>query len=599
MSNEIKITYSEKIDHLNNLLRKIHIRSWIFSITRLALFILFIAFLYFTIKTRNEIFLLYGFISFAGLLFTIWLHSKLILNKKHIESLVKINRDEIRSLEGDYLFFDCGHEFIDHEHPCSTDLDIFGPGSFFQFINRTSTIHGKYVLASYFSQPDLDIHSLLLKQEAIKDLSKRLQYRQIFQARGMEVNEKMEDKQSILSWLKEKGSFDNPAFNVFRFSIPALTLILIVFSSFNFISVSFPVLMIVIQFGITGILLNKINKVHNQLSKKYKLLIKYSRLIALIEKESLSSAFLIKLQQGLMLKNKPASKGIKKLANIVNAFDTRLNIFAGALLNGLFLWDIHQCVRLAKWKREHQNDLPKWFDAIGTVDALNCLANYAYNHPDYTYPVLKTDSFILKADQIGHPLIKKEIRVCNDINLENWKEFNIITGANMAGKSTWLRTTGLNILIAMTGAPVCAQSMSLYPVELFTSLRTNDSLLNNESYFYAELKRLQRIIQKLEKGDKLFILLDEILKGTNSKDKQKGSVALLKQLIRFEASGMIATHDISIGDLEHEFPENLKNFCFEVDLKDEQLYFDYKLHDGISKNLNATFLMKKMGITVD
>ncbi|MFC1733675.1 hypothetical protein ACFL6I_25530, partial [candidate division KSB1 bacterium] len=556
-------------------------------------------FLYFAINKRNNIFLLYCFFSFTGLLILIWFHSKLISNKKHFENLIKINKDEIKSLDGDYLLFNNGQEFIDHEHPYTTDLDIFGQGSFFQYINRTATIYGKHELAFYLSQPDKDINSIILKQQALKDLSKRTDFRQNFQARGMGVSESMADKQSVLSWLLEKGSFDNPAFNIIRFLIPLFTIILIGLSANNFISWTIPILMIVIQFGITGILLNKVNKIHNQVSKKFQLLKKYSILIGLIEKETFHSELLKDLQLKLAQNKKPASKGIKKLANIVNAFDTRLNLFAGALLNGLFLWDIHQCVRLSKWKKNHHNDLPKWFDVIGSTDALNSLANYAFNHPDYTYPIAINGSFILKAVQLGHPLIKNEVRINNDVNLNNWKQFNIITGANMAGKSTWLRTIGLNLIIGMTGAPACAQSMTFHPINLFTSLRTNDSLMNNESYFYAELKRLQSIIQKLEKDEELFILLDEILKGTNSKDKQKGSVAFLKQLIRFNAAGMIATHDISIGELEKDFPEHLKNLCFEVDIKNDQLFFDYKLREGISKNLNATFLMKKMGITLD
>ncbi|NOX46905.1 MAG: DNA mismatch repair protein MutS, partial [Chlorobi bacterium] len=221
----------------------------------------------------------------------------------------------------------------------------------------------------------------------------------------------------------------------------------------------------------------------------------------------------------------------------------------------------------------------------------------SFNNPEAEFPQVKNSDYIFKAEELGHPLIPKVERVDNEVGVKV-KGFSIITGANMAGKSTYLRTIGVNLILGMIGAPVCGRGITISPIQLYTSIRTDDSLQKNESYFYSELKRLKAIIDELKKGTKLFIILDEILRGTNSKDKHAGSEALLKQLIDLKASGIIATHDVALGNLEKSFPEHIKNRCFEVDINGSVLSFDYKLRDGVSKNMNATILMREMGITV-
>ena len=194
-------------------------------------------------------------------------------------------------------------------------------------------------------------------------------------------------------------------------------------------------------------------------------------------------------------------------------------------------------------------------------------------------------------------MLNREVCVSNDVTIENHPFFLVVTGANMAGKSTYLRTVGINLMLACAGAPACASSLRFYPYKLVTNLRTSDSLTDNESYFFAELKRLKMIIDRLQSGEPLFIILDEILKGTNSEDKQKGSIALMKQLVSLRANGIIATHDLLLGDLEKEFPDAIKNYRFEADIKDDHLSFTYKIREGVAQNMNASFLMKKMGIT--
>jgi DNA mismatch repair ATPase MutS len=303
------------------------------------------------------------------------------------------------------------------------------------------------------------------------------------------------------------------------------------------------------------------------------------------------------LQEDLKEENDFASLAIKKLHKISQAFDTRLNLFGWFLLNYFMLWDILQSIRLEKWRKKYGKDLEKWFSVLSELEALISLATFKYNHPQSIFPEIVNGDFIYQAQEASHPLLPPNQSVPNDISFSSLASFNIVTGANMAGKSTYLRTVGVNMILSLCGAPVLAKTCKIKPIQMFTSIRTKDNLARNESYFYAELLRLQSIINELKEGGPLFIILDEILKGTNSKDKEMGSKALVAQLIGLQAVGLIATHDLQLGSLINSFPKNVRNLCFEVDIQKDALFFDYKLREGISQNLNATFLMKKMGIT--
>jgi DNA mismatch repair ATPase MutS len=259
-------------------------------------------------------------------------------------------------------------------------------------------------------------------------------------------------------------------------------------------------------------------------------------------------------------------------------------------------WHIRYGRLVEKWSVTEKSHINKWFLAMGRFDAFVSMSGFAYNHPGYNYPEI-APNFIFEAKALGHPLINRKTCVKNDVYIPKRSFFLVVTGANMAGKSTYLRTVGLNHIIGAMGMPVCADSLVFSPIQLVTNLRTADSLADNESYFFAELKRLKMIIDRLQSGEELFIVLDEILKGTNSEDKQKGSLALMKQLISLQANGIIATHDLVLGTLEKEYPANIKNYRFEADIENENLSFTYKIREGIAQNMNASFLMRKMGIT--
>jgi DNA mismatch repair ATPase MutS len=230
------------------------------------------------------------------------------------------------------------------------------------------------------------------------------------------------------------------------------------------------------------------------------------------------------------------------------------------------------------------------------MDALVSLANCNYNHPGWATPTVSSSEFHFSAENMGHPLIDEKRCVRNSFQLTNDEQIVIITGANMAGKSTFLRTIGINLILASNGCKVCADSFTFSPIRIYTNMRTTDNLMSDESYFYAELLRLQSMLNHIRSGEKLFVVIDEMLKGTNSTDKLNGSKELVHQLVALKTHGIVATHDLNLTELALIYPSAIKNHCFEVQLRSDELIFDYKLTEGVTRTMNATFLMKKMGI---
>lgn len=281
----------------------------------------------------------------------------------------------------------------------------------------------------------------------------------------------------------------------------------------------------------------------------------------------------------------------------MNALDNRFNLLAWLVLNGLMCWDILQTRRLERWVDAHGAELSSWIEHIDYFEALVSLGNYAFNHADFSYP-LPTKETLVEADEMGHLLIEPEKRVCNPFTMGSLQQFYVITGANMSGKTTMLRTVGVNLLLACIGAPVCARNMRFRPMDIFTSISTEDSLKDSESYFFAEVKRIKQIIDELKAGRQLFLILDEILKGTNSIDKKEGSKALLKQLLQYNTAGMIATHDLELASQQAIPPAKIIPKRFEMEIRDSRMFFDYKMKDGIAENLNALHLMREMGIMI-
>ncbi len=393
----------------------------------------------------------------------------------------------------------------------------------------------------------------------------------------------------LSKWGRRTSFFTAFGFKILVPLISLLSILMLYLLIVGNLSFNYFVLYMLLPLGISGYLAKMINVTHIELGKQSDALQQWKSVFHIVENEKFNSAALQKLQNDLKEGNDYSSVAIRKLYKISQAFDTRLNLFGWFILNYFSLWDILQSIRLENWRKKYGKDLGKWFAVLFELEALVSLATFKYNHPQSIFPEILDGDFTYQAKEASHPLIPKDQSIPNDIHFPSLGSFNIVTGANMAGKSTYLRTVGVNMILSMAGSVVLAKSLKIKPIQLFTSIRTKDNLARNESYFYAELLRLQGIIEELQKGEPLFIILDEILKGTNSKDKEMGSKALVAQLIGLRAVGLIATHDLQLGTLIDSFPENVQNLCFEVDIKEEALSFDYKLRKGISQNLNATF----------
>ena len=563
---------------------------------RLGLFLLF-AFLVYRYLTIQSLWSgMLAISAFAAFVILSLLDSRFKKRIKRIHILIHINEKEVKALAGDYSSFDPGNEFIDQSHDYTHDLDIFGEGSLFQFINRTSTIFGKLRLAEYFANAFGQSDMVIERQNAVKELAKMVELRQKIQLIFHDEKITGADKTEMSDWLQGESPVKNlKLVRILAYGLPAITLTCLALSIAGIIA--FPSFLIVLQLMIVFLYARQTMQVQSIITSKSKILNRYAQCLQVIESTKFESNYLTDLQKKIAVGSRQSpSKSIHQLSTILKYMDSNLNLLVSVILNGLFMFNLHLLLKVEKWKILNRAQVAAWFETIATFDALSSLANFAYNNPYFTYPELTTDNFCFEAEELGHPLIALEERVVNDVKINGWNQFYIITGANMSGKSTFLRTLGANYILAMAGAPVCAKKLRFFPIEIHSSIRTSDSLVKHESYFYAELKRLKQIIDELNSGKQKLILLDEILKGTNSKDKQAGSIALIEQLLQYKSVGLFATHDLMLGELASRFPDQVNNLCFEIQIENDKMLIDYKLHDGVCKNLNATYLMKNMGI---
>ena len=542
-------------------------------------------------------------ILFAGLvLFLILLkrYNKLQSKKQYLETSICCCENELKGLDYDYSSFDGASERVDPSHPFSLDLDIFGNGSIFQSINRTCTNYGKKVLIRWFEEPEQDIQLITTRQEAVKELKEKSSFLHHFRVLGLINPGKESDYEEIKSFVSSPDCIAvRKMWKIICLLTPCLWVVLITLSALSLFPSTILAGIYILFLIVSESQAKKINQLQMYVGKKVNILQSYSNLIETVEQETFQSKQLKELQLRFFQENQKASVRFKRLAQLASELEQRANLVVHLLLNPLMMWDIYKAIHIEDWKTKNGKELIGWIKSLGEFDACCSLGTFHFNHPDAFFPSFTDNYFEMKGKNIRHPLMNRNSCIGNDIEIEKHPFFMIITGANMAGKSTYLRTIGVNYVLACLGTPVCAESLTLYPAALVTSLRTSDSLLDNESYFFAELKRLKMIIDRLHSGEKLFIVLDEILKGTNSVDKQKGSLALVQQLVHLQTCGIIATHDLLLGSLEEEFPNDVRNHRFEADIKNEELSFSYKLREGIAKNMNASFLMNKMGVTVN
>jgi uncharacterized membrane protein YqhA len=589
--------YQDRLEHFTRQARAIQSKLKRLSFLRLGIFLATLVLVYFAVRWGVYAVVLVAVAGLAAFLFTVIRYIHLQRLFQSYENLATINNRELKALKGDFSVFDPGYDFADPDHPYSSDLDIFGDQGLFQYLNRSATGQGRQRLASWLMEPLLDAGHIRERQGGVEEMAGKPELRQEFMATGFRLREMPSDRDDLLSWVNEPAEFSHWKFRLMVALVTFSSVAMLALVIASAVSPVWLLLYLMVPFGLLGLYLQMINRIYRKLSRKSDLVKKYSGLLSLLEREKFTSGQMASLVKNLSGRHGKPSEATRHLSAILDAFENRNNMLMGFFLNFLCLWDIIQVIRTERWQALHREELAQWLEVLAETDAICSLANFRFNHPLSVFPAISDESSLVKAEALGHPLIPEKNRVDNPLLVPGWQHFIIITGANMAGKSTYLRTVGVNLVLAMAGSAVIAREMTFCPALLITSIRTRDSLQKNESYFYAELKRLKLIIDWLAAGEKLMILLDEILKGTNSRDKQSGSIALLEKLLRYQASGLIATHDLALGDMEKTSPENITNKSFEVVIENDLLVFDYKLKDGIARQMNATFLMKKMGIT--
>ncbi len=581
--------YREQIALHTTSLKKVKKQLAVSSTIRIIVFLAIVACTYFGYPNAQVIIasIVVGITAFIILVNR---HSNYTYTKNKLEKLIQINQLELDVFNDNVSTLDPGKEFIDTTHPYSHDIDLFGHKSFFQYANRTATLAGKNKLAALLTANS--IHDIQKKQEVIKNLSKVPQWRQEFSAIASLVTVSVSIS-VIQKWFQNYSFWVPKIMKVLPMIFSVISGVLLILLFINSITFNMFLMWLFIGLGITGTQIKKINVLYRESNQVKDTFEQYYKLVDKIENTVFEASFLKEKQKLVINENEKASVIIKQFARILNAFDQRNNMLFGVFANGLLLWDILQSYRIEQWISKNHDKVSQWFEVIAFFDAYNSLGNFAFNHPDYVYPDITSDDIILKAKELGHPMLSNQKRIDNDITITR-EQFFIITGANMAGKSTFLRTVALQIVMANVGLPVCAKSCQYHPIKLISSMRTSDSLSDEASYFFSELTQLKKIVDQLEKDD-YFIILDEILKGTNSKDKAAGSRKFVEKLVAAKATGIIATHDLSLCEIASELPQ-VKNRFFDAQIINDELYFDYKFKDGICQNMNASFLLEKMGI---
>jgi len=568
------------------------------SMLRLAVFlgIVFGVYFFFGNAKAMVITVVIGIVIF---LFLVSKHTNLQNKRDKIQALIRINNIEIDVLNNNKSALELGNEYKNPLHEYSYDIDLFGNGSFFQYINRTAIKTGKNKLANILLENS--VTNIENKQKAIDELAKKPKWRQNFSATASLVD--VDVKASlIVDWLQNHKNV-LPKFIAYLPSLFfAVSLTLFGLKYFDFIGFGIIIAWFFIGLGVTGLFLKNTSILYENANHAKDTFKQYYQLLLMIEKEEFSSEILKNKQAQIKTDTKKASTIFKEFSTVLDAFDQRNNIIFGIFGNAFALWDIKQSYKIEQWIKNYHHQVATWFEVIAFFDAQNSLANYVFNHPKHHFPIIKNENFVISAKQLGHPLLNKEKRIDNDFVIDN-HEFFIITGANMAGKSTFLRTVSLSIVMANIGLPVCAEKFEYKPIHLITSMRTSDSLTDDESYFFSELKRLKYIVDlvlpnktsKAKSNKSYFIILDEILKGTNSKDKAIGSRKFVERLVHSNATGIIATHDLSLCEITKDLPQ-VKNHYFDAEIINDELYFDYTFKNGICQNMNASFLLKKMEI---
>ena len=573
-----------------------------YSFLRLAVFVLLLLAIYFSVDLNSWPL----FISCFVLLIIAfhWLLSRQAdfeAGKNYFTQLQAVNENEITGITGHGNVYYDGSVFYDDKHLYTADLDIFGKNSLFQLVNRCATTAGNQWLARWLTVP-AERPDIIKRQEAVKDIATQNNWK--LELQSLLFFARKQDRQEmrrLFTYLKTPVKLSDEDWLKHYVKFAPFVLLVAAIAAIFYPPARFAVVLVALAHNrLVSSKKEAIQKTDFIAGKLGKALGQYTAVFELIENSTWSSARLNELIKQLKAdQQRSVSYQIRQLSVFINKLNYRLNLVVSTVLNMVALWDVRQMMAIEDWKRSNHTNLENAFEVLAEFEALLSLAGLAINYPEWSFPVIaEGDAYTLTAKDIAHPLIQAAQRVENDYSLRNARHIDLITGSNMAGKSTFLRTLGINTVLALCGAPVCAGSMKVSVMQLFTYMRIKDSLNESTSTFKAELDRLQLLLKTVEQPGKVFFLIDEMLRGTNSVDKYLGSKAVIERLIARQGTGLVATHDLQLAELEKDYPRYVRNFYFDIQVINNEMRFDYKLKPGECKTFNASLLLKQIGIEV-
>ncbi|GHE46030.1 MutS-related protein [Sphingobacterium griseoflavum] len=587
-------TSTEEIQQLNKLINNN-------SFARLFVIIGGGALLFYSFQWNNVPLVLLLMIGIV-LLFVFLIRRQSRLEQKRADAIafLSVNENELAVKNTRHNMYDGGQEFEDNLHPYTSDLDVFGDFSLFARINRAATQLGKATLAQWLKSA---AHKSVIeqRQQATAEMADDVVWSQQFQAKLVfNLSQKIEMKSFLARYFQDAGlSFGGTLLKRYVTIVPYIMLALILVSVFTVPLWPYVGTLALFHLLWTLRMGGKVSLFSSKIDKVGKVLAAYAEGLALVEKKSFKSSLTIGLQEKLRVKDTRLSDAFKQLSSLIDNLDARNNMLVGALLNMFLLWDFKYVMKIVQWKGKYEANILVAFDVIAEFEALNALAILKRNEPAWTMPkILDQSTGAITCRHIAHPLIAANNSVANDYsNAEH--HIALITGSNMAGKSTFLRTVGINAVLAYAGAVCCATSLSLPICHLISYMRIKDSLNESTSTFKAELDRMRFILDTVGQDPHSFFLIDEMLRGTNSVDKYLGSRAIIQKLISMQGKGMVATHDLQLATLEEEYAGKVQNYHFDIQVSEGEMLFDYKLKHGRCTIFNASMLLKGIGIDVE
>jgi hypothetical protein len=538
-------------------------------------------------------------VAFVGLVVA---HAVLVTRMSALELRVRLVERGQQRIAGDIAAFpEKGDRFLAAGHAYAGDLDVFGPSSLFQLLDVAETGPGEAALGRWLSAP-ADAAEIAARQEAARELADLPRFREDLAASGAESGTRGRDAEPFLAWAEGGGAGPSPTLMRLGQALAALTVTVIAATEIMGSARLGPlkglwVVPLLAQLAVLLLLRPAIEPVLAPASSRETPFGRWVTLFRLVEGQELRAPRLAAIRGRLV--GSAASREIGRLQRVLGFAEVRHNGMLAIVANTLLLWDVFCAAALLRWRARSGGEVRGWIEAIAELEALSSLATFAHEHPDYAFPTVDGGAPHFEAEGLGHPLIPPSRRVENDVDLGGAGSALLVTGSNMSGKSTLLRAVGVNTVLALAGAPVCARRLSTAVCSVRTSMRIKDSLEEGVSHFYAELGRLKAIVDAVNAGDKVLFLLDEVLHGTNSRERRIGAKAVVIHLLSRGAIGAVSSHDLGLADIEAESAGRVRNVHFQELAEGDRMTFDYKLKPGVVTSANALRLMKLIGIAVD